>query len=201
LSILGYKANPIARNLSSGESRLIGYVVSNIACYFYIDMATGIEKTINSQNYQLLLMDSKDSKRREMQHIESLLLRGVDGIIIAPTTTDYGFLNGLLPEGFPVVFLDRQPLNYQADYVLLNNSLASFEATRYLINKGYTRIAYITYHLLNTQSGSVYDAWKNLSAIEELTDTEASWLERTCIPAIEIDLRIRQFRPLPEKKF
>jgi LacI family transcriptional regulator len=146
IKILDYKTNLIARNLRSGESRLIGYVVSNIACYFYIDMATGIEKMINSRNYQLLLMDSKDSKKREMQHIESLLLRGVDGIIIAPTTTDYGFLNGLLPKGFPVVFLDRQPLNYQADYVLLNNSLASFEATSYLIKKGYTRIAYITYH-------------------------------------------------------
>ncbi|MDR1031012.1 MAG: LacI family transcriptional regulator [Treponema sp.] len=146
IKTLDYKANPIARNLSSGESRLIGYVVSNIACYFYVDMATGIEKTICSQGYQLLLMDSKDSKQRETRHIESLLRRGVDGIIIAPTTTDYGFLNRVLPEGFPVVFLDRQPLNYQADYVLLNNSVASFEATNHLIKKGYTRIAYITYH-------------------------------------------------------
>ena len=146
IKILGYKANPIARNLRSGKSRLIGYVVSNIECYFYLDMATGIEKITNSQGYQLLLMDSKDSKQREIRHIESLLLRGIDGIIIAPTTTDYGFLNDLLPKGFPVVFLDRQPLNYQADYVLLNNTLASFSATKYLLQKGYTRIAYITYH-------------------------------------------------------
>jgi LacI family transcriptional regulator len=146
IKILDYKVNPIARNLRSGESRLIGYVVSNIECYFYLDMAMGIEKTIDKQGYQLLLMDSKDSKQREIRHIESLLLRGVDGIIIAPTTTDYGFLNELLPKGFPVVFLDRQPLNYQADYVLLNNTQASFEATHYLLRKGYARIAYITYH-------------------------------------------------------
>ncbi|MDR2072171.1 MAG: LacI family transcriptional regulator [Spirochaetaceae bacterium] len=146
IKILDYKANPIARNLSSGESRLIGYVVSNIECYFYLDMATGIEKTINEEGYQLLLMDSKDSKQREMLNIETLIRRGVDGIIIAPTTTEYGFLNELLPDGFPVVFLDRQPLHYTADYVLLNNTQASFEATSYLIRKGYTRIAYITYH-------------------------------------------------------
>jgi LacI family transcriptional regulator len=146
IKILGYRANPIARNLRSGESRLIGYVVSNIECYFYLDMAAGIEKIIDEQGYQLLLMDSKDSKQREIRHIESLLLRGVDGIIIAPTTTDYGFLNELLPKGFPAVFLDRQPLNYHADYVLLNNTQASFEATQYLLRKGYTRIAYITYH-------------------------------------------------------
>ncbi|MDR3192207.1 MAG: LacI family transcriptional regulator, partial [Treponema sp.] len=146
IKILGYKANPIARNLRSGESRLIGYVVSNIECYFYLDIATGIEKIIDRQGYQLLMMDSKDSKEREIRHIESLALRGVDGIIIAPTLTDYCFLNGLLPKEFPVVFLDRQPLNYQGDYVLLNNIQASFEATNYLLRKGYTRIAYITYH-------------------------------------------------------
>jgi LacI family transcriptional regulator len=146
IKALNYKANPIARNLRSGESRLIGYVVSNIECDFYLDMATGIEEIISSQGYQLLLVDSKDSKQRETRHIESLLLRGIDGIIIAPTTADYGFLNELLPKGFPVVFLDRQPLNYQADYVLLNNARASFNAAKYLIQKGYTRIAYITYH-------------------------------------------------------
>jgi LacI family transcriptional regulator len=67
-------------------------------------------------------------------------------MIIAPTTTDYGFLNDLLPVGFPVVFLDRQPVNYIADYVLLNNSLASYEAAKHLLQKGYTKIAYITYH-------------------------------------------------------
>jgi beta-xylosidase len=45
----------------------------------------------------------------------------------------------------------------------------------------------VKHHILNTQSGSVYDTWKNLSAIDELNSTETAWLERTCIPAIRID--------------
>ncbi|MDR1248145.1 MAG: LacI family transcriptional regulator [Treponema sp.] len=146
IKVLNYRVNPFARNLRSGQSRLIGYVVSNIECYFYIDMAAGIENVTSSRGYQLLLMDSRDSKEREIQHIDSLLFRGVDGIIIAPTTTDYGFLNELLPKGFPVVFLDRQPLNFQGDYILLDNVRAGFEAASYLLQKGHTRIAYITYH-------------------------------------------------------
>ena len=146
IKILDYKPNQIARNLSSGESQLIGYVVSNIKCYFYLDVAAGIEKTLDGTGKQLLLMDSRDSKEREIRNIKSLLLRGVDGIIIAPTTTDYSFLKELLPEGFPAVFLDRQPLGYEADYVLLNNKAASFKAASHLLQKGYTKIAYITYH-------------------------------------------------------
>jgi beta-xylosidase/AraC-like DNA-binding protein len=47
-------------------------------------------------------------------------------------------------------------------------------------------------HILNTRSGSVYDAWKRLSAVEELSDAEVSWLERTCVPALQIDFLDRK---------
>jgi beta-xylosidase/AraC-like DNA-binding protein len=42
-------------------------------------------------------------------------------------------------------------------------------------------------HILNKHHGSVYDAWKSLSSVDELTSEEASWLEQTCVPSIQID--------------
>jgi beta-xylosidase/AraC-like DNA-binding protein len=45
----------------------------------------------------------------------------------------------------------------------------------------------ITQHILNTRSGSVYDTWKRLSSVDELSDSEASWLEHTCVPSLQID--------------
>jgi beta-xylosidase/AraC-like DNA-binding protein len=47
----------------------------------------------------------------------------------------------------------------------------------------------VKHHILNTHWGSVYDIWKNMSAAEELSDSEASWLERTCVPALRIDFQ------------
>ncbi|MDR0760320.1 MAG: LacI family transcriptional regulator [Treponema sp.] len=44
---LNFKTNPIARNLRSGESRMIGFVVSNLGHYFYVNIARGIDKIIN----------------------------------------------------------------------------------------------------------------------------------------------------------
>lgn len=35
---------------------------------------------------------------------------------------------------------------YQADCVLLNNAQASYEATRRLLNKGYTKIGFVSFH-------------------------------------------------------
>jgi LacI family transcriptional regulator len=82
-----------------------------------------------------------------IKSIESLYLRGTDGIIIAPTTTDCGYLKTILPPDFPLVFVDRQPTSFPANCVLLNNLGTSYyEATRYLLNKGYTRIGFVSFH-------------------------------------------------------
>jgi LacI family transcriptional regulator len=86
----------------------------------------------------------------EIKNIESLYLRGTDGIIIAPTTTDCGYLENLLPLNFPQVFVDRQPIAYNADCVLLDNAGASYEATWYLLNKGCTRIGFVSFHFGET---------------------------------------------------
>jgi xylan 1,4-beta-xylosidase len=75
--------------------------------------------------------------------------------------------------------LSRDPSEFLEDHENLTVSLRidNTKSGKYKIRS----------HILNTRSGSVYDAWKNLSSAEELTDAEASWLERTCIPAISID--------------
>jgi LacI family transcriptional regulator len=189
ITVLNYKANAIARHLRLGESRLIGYVVSSLDCCFYTDMAAGIDKTLTTRGdgepntpYQLVITDSRDSKQREITNIESLLLRGVDGIIIAPTTTDYRFLRGLLPEGFPVVFLDRQPLHYEADYILLNNRQASFEAASALLKKGYLRIAFVTYHY---GEGSIDDTtMERIAGFEEAFTAAAIPLDPVLVRAV-----------------
>jgi LacI family transcriptional regulator len=96
------------------------------------------------------LIDSAENKELEMKNIESLYLRGTDGIVISPTTPDCGYLKNILPPDFPLVFVDRQPVRYRADCVLLNNSGASYEAIRYLLNKGYTKIGFISFHFGET---------------------------------------------------
>jgi LacI family transcriptional regulator len=143
---LKFKSNPIARNLRSGESRIIGLVVNNMEKYLFIDMARGIEKIANSQGYQMIMMDSMEQKNLEMKNIESLYLQGADGLIIAPTSFNCDYLDDILPPGFPLVFVDRQPENCHFDCVLLDNSDASYTATKYLISRGYRKIGFVSFN-------------------------------------------------------
>ncbi|MDR1898658.1 MAG: LacI family transcriptional regulator [Treponema sp.] len=144
---LRFRANPIARNLRSGKSRLIGFAVSNMKSPFYVEIAAGIEKTIEKYGYRLLLVDSAEKNENERKNIESLYLRGIDGIIIAPTITDCAYLTELLPKMYPLVFVDRRPINYTAaDVVLLENQDAAKKTTRYLLEKGRTKIGFVSFH-------------------------------------------------------
>ncbi|MDR2184300.1 MAG: LacI family transcriptional regulator [Treponema sp.] len=147
---LKFKANSLARNLRSGKSLLIGYVVSNMENYFYVNIARGIEKVINPLGYQLILIDSAEQKKAEMRNIESLYLRGIDGIILAPTKPGCSYLTNLLPPDFPLVFVDRRGANYPGSCVLLNNKEAACEAVQYFLGKGLTKIAFISFHFGET---------------------------------------------------
>ncbi|MDR0526125.1 MAG: LacI family transcriptional regulator [Spirochaetaceae bacterium] len=147
---LCFKVNPVARNFRLGKSFFIGFVVSNLENYFYLKIAKGIEKTVKAAGYQLTLIDSGEKKDAEMKNVESLYLRDADGIIIAPTTADCGYLETLLPLGFPLVFVDRRPVNFPADSVLLNNRKAAGDAVSHLIARGRRRIGFVSFHFGGT---------------------------------------------------
>jgi LacI family transcriptional regulator len=146
---LQFKPNPIARNLRSGKSMLVGFMVSNMANYFYVNIAKGIEKTLSYYGYRLVLIDSSENKKREMDNVESLYLRGVDGLIIAPTDPDCGYLKEIVRPGFPVVFVDRQPINFQADTILLANLEAAYMATNYFISRKFDNIGFLGFYYGN----------------------------------------------------
>jgi LacI family transcriptional regulator len=143
---LNFRPNPIARNLRSGKSRLIGFIVCNLENYFYVNIAKGIEKIANSYGYRLILIDSAENKQNEMDSAESLILRGIDGLIIAPTSPDCEYLKKVAGPDYPVVFIDRQPLNYNADTILLANAEAAYRATKYFISRNYREIGFVTFH-------------------------------------------------------
>lgn len=142
--VLKYKPNLIAQNLRSGRSGNIGFVVPNLENSFYVRVAKGIEKAINAFGYKLFLIDSCENKEKEISNVESLYMRGIDGLILVPTTPDCGYLSSIVQDSnFPIVFLDRYPMNWEADCVLLDNEEAAYQATNLFISKGIKNIAFI----------------------------------------------------------
>lgn len=144
---LNFHPNPIARMLRNGKSRVVGFVVSNLESSFYVRIAKGLESYLSQMGYDLILVDSAENKEKEIRNVKALYVRGVDALLIAPVSSNGEYLANVLPHQYPVAFVDRQvDDNTFGDTILLANQNGAKKATKYLLDKGITDIAFIALH-------------------------------------------------------
>jgi DNA-binding LacI/PurR family transcriptional regulator len=77
---LGYRPNLLARGLVLRRSFAIGLVVPDLGNPFFVDVVRGAERVASASGYVLLLCDGREGTAAA--HLESLLTRQVDGVIL-----------------------------------------------------------------------------------------------------------------------
>lgn len=105
-----------------------------------------MESILSQYGYHLALIDSQERVELEKENIESILDRGVDGLILVPTCASCDHISKLVSVNKPIVFVDREPMGISADSILLSNEEASYRATRHLIEKGHVDIGFVAFH-------------------------------------------------------
>lgn len=141
---LGYVLNSAARSLKTGTRKMIGCIIPDISNYFWAVIIEEIETYLSSCGYHLIIINTKETTKKELEGIKLLSSGIVDGLIIGSTLADAGEIDALLPEGFPVVFIDRAPENCIHDRVIISNYASVFDAVTTLVHRGNQKIGYIT---------------------------------------------------------
>jgi LacI family transcriptional regulator len=141
-----YVPNRLARGLKEGKTRSIGVVVCSIDNNFAAQMLDGIDQFCTDNDYQLIIIQSKESFEIEKAGVELLYSSGIDGLLISPTfqTSNFDYLRSLQHAGLPVVLFDRLSPYLDTHKVAADNYKGAFEATQHLIQNGYKTIAHIT---------------------------------------------------------
>ena len=80
---MNYKPNQFARGLRIGRSNTIGLIVSDISNPFYSRLARSVEDAVSESGFNLMICSSDESEEKEMKHIEMLINKQVDGIILS----------------------------------------------------------------------------------------------------------------------
>jgi LacI family transcriptional regulator len=87
--------------------------------------------------------------------------RHVDGYIMAPPNNIEDDVRSLLKSGLPVVMFDRYLPDVDTDYVVVDNQFSTYNATRHLIEQGYSKIAFITFSSQQSQMMDRVTGYKN----------------------------------------
>jgi DNA-binding LacI/PurR family transcriptional regulator len=138
---LGYRANPFARSLMSGESRLILVLVPDFANPFFAEIVQGIESMTRRHGYSILLSHAQDNSTLDTAYAQL-----ADGVISLAHVQDQRAIKGGTgqPHELPWIACSEFMPDNGMPYVSIDHRQASIDAVQYLLNRGHRRIALLT---------------------------------------------------------
>ncbi len=140
-----YRPNIIARSLRDKKTKTIGIVVPGMSTLFYPELIKSIEIKLFSYGYCSIVCDSEDDPSCERSHLEDLVSRWVDGLVIAPATgrENIEFLRSLGETNRPLILIDRYFPEENFSFVISENKRGAREGVKVLLQQGVSRIIYI----------------------------------------------------------
>jgi LacI family transcriptional regulator len=91
-----------------------------------------------------VISDTEEDPERESRHIQLLLTRKVDGLIVASAQTGTRRpLTALAAAKAPFVLIDRKPAGVDAHFIGVKDETVGMLATEHLISQGCKRVAHI----------------------------------------------------------
>lgn len=140
---LGFVPNTVARALVGGRTQTIGLLVQHFESPCYALMLRGIEETLSQAGFALVVASGHWHRDEEVQCVQSLRARQVDGLIVLTGQLEDAFLVQLA-QALPVVVTGRQLQAPGLHSLVSDDFEGARSATRHLLQQGHTRIAHIT---------------------------------------------------------
>ncbi|GAA0287464.1 LacI family DNA-binding transcriptional regulator [Kineococcus aurantiacus] len=135
--LLGYVPSDAGRALSSGRTRRIGLLVTDLNNEFYHHIIAPVHHELENHGYQLVLhTESAD----DGDVVDRLLANGIDGVVLATTTVDSVAPLRLRDRGLPFVYLNRTGTQVDADATVVSPARGFADAARRAVELGHTRI-------------------------------------------------------------
>lgn len=139
---LGYVANAAARSLVTASSGIIGVVVPTLEDSIFSATVQGISDTLTTAGLELLVGISNYDRNRETELVRAFVGRQVDGLVLTGSDHSDAVRSLLGKKRIATVEmwdLPDQPIDMVVGF---SNQKMAEDATRWLIQKGYQRIAF-----------------------------------------------------------
>lgn len=140
---LGYRPNIVARSLKTQRTKTIGILIPDISSQFYPEVVRGAEDVANIYDYNVILCNSDFDVEKEKEYLRVLKEKMVDGVLYMSSSFNEEILDIINELDLKTVLVETKDKEDRLPSVTIDNISATYEATKYLIEKGLKDLAFI----------------------------------------------------------
>lgn len=138
----GYRPSLQAQTLRTKKTKMIGVIVPKIASASIGKVVEGILSVLNRNGYQMLLAVTQNDPGKELEYLDAFSGKQVDGVILAATVLTAKHKRILKNFSVPSVVVGQKLNGYCC--VFHDDYHASYDLTKYILEKGRKRLGYIS---------------------------------------------------------
>lgn len=150
---LDYRPNAVARGLASKKTTTVGVIIPDVSNVFFASLARGIDDVATMYKYNIILANSDGNTQKEVNVLNNLLAKQVDGIIFMGHHITDDIRNEFSRSKTPIVLASSIDPTQQVNSVNIDYTLATQEAIELLIQNGNQKIAFVSGALINPING------------------------------------------------
>jgi LacI family transcriptional regulator len=141
---LNFRPNLLAKSLHTGLSGSVGLISNDSFGRFTMPIMEGLERVLSQSGIGVFMANATDDVAREKAHIEQLLAKQIDGIVVTSRRADRRLSVDLEGIGLPVIYVFSQGKGESSLTLLPDDEGGAKLATEHLITHGRRKIAHIT---------------------------------------------------------
>ena len=147
---LDYRPNAVARGLASKKTTTVGVIIPDVTNLYFSSLARGIDDIATMYKYNIILANSDQNNHKEIQVLNTLLSKQVDGIIYMGNNLTSELRAEIVRSKTPIVLAGTIDPEHVVASVNIDYKVATQEAIQQLIENGHKNIAFVTASLKNT---------------------------------------------------
>ncbi|SFC67259.1 transcriptional regulator, LacI family [Nocardioides terrae] len=137
---LGYRTNPLARALPTGQTSMIALATADITNPYYFELIRGAQAAAAERGYTTLLADAQESVAIEREGLERVIPT-VEGIVLASTRMSDSAIR-MLAKQRPVIAVNRDISD--VPNVVTDHAMSMRQAVDHLADLGHRQITYLS---------------------------------------------------------
>ncbi len=141
---IGYRPNDMAQSLHRTRSMTVGIISTDSFGRFTLPIFQALEEQFADQGIAVFMCNATDDPAREAQHLDQLLGKRIDGLVVTARRSDKRPPIGPLANNIPIVYVFSQADDPNARSLLPDDEGGARLAANHLLALGRTRIAHIT---------------------------------------------------------